>query len=596
MPIEKRTIFASIALIVILGFSLYFNSLNGKFLWDDKYLVKENKHIQNFSYVPKVFTENIGTGAHRTYHFYRPLQTLSYMIDYSIWKLDVKGYHLTNILLHILVALAIYWLVSILFKDTLLSFLASIFFLAHPIHAGPISYISARANSMVALFMFLAFVFYIKSLDAKKPILLLLMILSYIASLLSRENSLILPVLLLVYHLAFQKKIKLKPFVTLAGMSLVYIVLRAGVFRYKLTHEISNSTIGQRMPGVFVALANYLRILCAPFHLHVDYGEKLFSWNNPQAIIGVLLFLGLVALVWKNRKGKNLVFFSISWFFVALIPLANIYPINAYMSVGWLHVPSIGFFLLLAKALSYLLKTQKFRAFALILIITLISFYSGLTIRENTYWREPKTLYERTLKYVPDSEMAYNNLGILYGDMKNFKKAISLFEKAVKLNPKNGEPHHNLGQAYSFIGNREKAIASYDRAVELYPDPLDDARTYHRLGDLYNDIGDQEEAISSYKKAIESNPNYLKAYNNLGALYSSRNEIEKAVEVLTKLIEIDPQNAGAYINLSAAHYRSGKYELAVQYFHKAQSLGMNSPALLEVLKPYLKNKLGVISQ
>ncbi|MFC1624718.1 hypothetical protein ACFL28_05380, partial [Candidatus Omnitrophota bacterium] len=178
MDLQKTPISISIALIILLGFIIYGNSLDGKFMWDDEKLIEENTYIKEWRHIKEIFTENIGKGAGEKSNFYRPLQMLTYMIDYSLWKLDARGYHLTNIFLHILVALGIFYLVSILFKDTLLSFLASIFFVVHPIHAGPTNYISARANSLVAVFMLLTLIFYIKALDTKKLSLYLGMLLT----------------------------------------------------------------------------------------------------------------------------------------------------------------------------------------------------------------------------------------------------------------------------------------------------------------------------------------------------------------------------------------------------------------------------------
>jgi len=124
----KKTIFFSLVLIIILGLAVYGNSLNNEFIWDDESLIEKNIYIRNVSYIPQIFSEDLGTGDEKEYNFYRPIQTITYMVDYSLWKLDVKGYHLTNILLHICVALGIYCLINMIFKDNLLSLLTGSFF------------------------------------------------------------------------------------------------------------------------------------------------------------------------------------------------------------------------------------------------------------------------------------------------------------------------------------------------------------------------------------------------------------------------------------------------------------------------------------
>ncbi|MFC1624177.1 tetratricopeptide repeat protein [Candidatus Omnitrophota bacterium] len=564
--IQKKNLLISTALIIILGLSVYFGSLGGKFIWDDRYLVEDNVYIKNWHHIPKIFTKDIGAGSGRTYNFHRPLQTLSYMVDYSLWKLDVRGYHLTNILLHILVVLGIYWLVSILFKDSLLSFLTSIFFLVHPIHAGPVNYISARANSLVALFMLLAIIFYIKALDIKKPILFLSMILTYIAALLSRELALILPVLLLLYHYIFKKKIKPREFLSILTITFIYILLRFTVLKTSLVHPVIATTLFERLPGFFVAISSYIRLLILPFDLHMEYGMKLFDLTDPRVTIGLLLLTLSLIYGLRKEKSNNLILFSVSWFFIMLLPVSNLYPVNAYMSEGWLYVPSIGFFLLLAKVLSHLYRTERFRIFTIILTIGLLSFYSSLTIKENTHWREPIAFYKRTLKYAPDSPRVHNNLGNAYYNMGREEEAIALYKKALEIDPDNEEAYFNQGVIYDSTNRNKEAISSYKKAIEINPDYAD---AYHNLGVAYNSINRNKEAISSYKKAIEINPDHADAYNNLGVAYNSINRNAEAIASYKKAIEINPGHGMAYNNLGNACYNANKKEEAIASYKKA---------------------------
>ena len=166
-PAKKAVILASIALIMALSFAVYANSLNGKFVYDDQPLVENNPLIKEWPVSLKVFTVDFGIFDYVKASFYRPLQMITYAMDYRVWKLNVVGYHLTNILLHILAALCVYWLINILFNDKTLSALTAILFAVHPIHTGVVNYISSRADSLYLLFMLVSFIFYIKSLKAK---------------------------------------------------------------------------------------------------------------------------------------------------------------------------------------------------------------------------------------------------------------------------------------------------------------------------------------------------------------------------------------------------------------------------------------------
>ena len=105
-----------IILLIALGVGVYCNSTEGKLLWDDEYLIKYNTFVKSPSYIPDIFTENIGKGSGRFFGFYRPLQISTYVMDYSFWELDERGYHITSIAFHVLAGLSLFWLLNILFN------------------------------------------------------------------------------------------------------------------------------------------------------------------------------------------------------------------------------------------------------------------------------------------------------------------------------------------------------------------------------------------------------------------------------------------------------------------------------------------------
>ncbi|MBN3038164.1 MAG: glycosyltransferase family 39 protein, partial [Candidatus Omnitrophica bacterium] len=274
----------SIAAIVLLGFSVYGNCLGGEFILDDEALVRDNLSIKRWSNIPKIFSEDIAASVETGSTFYRPLQMLTYMFDYSLWRLDPKGYHLSNVLLHILVSLSLFWLINMLYNNRLLSLLASLFFLSHPIHTEAVAYISGRADPLACLFMLLSFIFYIRYLRKENMASFLLIIISYVLSLLSRENSLILPLILLLYHYIFKEKIRLKPFLSVLSLTAFYIIIRFTLLRFLLAGGVYHTRLYQRIPGFLVALASYIRLLFAPFDLHMEYTNQIFYLDNPLAV------------------------------------------------------------------------------------------------------------------------------------------------------------------------------------------------------------------------------------------------------------------------------------------------------------------------
>lgn len=617
--LSNKFLFLSLALIVFMGVLVYANSLNGQFLWDDEVLVKYNPHIKDWAHLKTIFTSRLGSTAKEAGAFYRPVQTFTYLVDYSFWRLNVVGYHAMNMALHILVAGSLFGLIQILFQNVKLSLLTALLFVVHPMHTEAVSYVSGRADSLVVLFIFLSYIFYLKHSQKPKIRMLIGISVSYILALLSKEISLILPFLLLFYHFSFKKPVDKKAFSVLIGTLISYVLWRLIVVGTGTIVEGAVPTFFQRLPGVFVALTNYFRILILPFDLHMEYGGILFPLAEPKAIIGIVLLVILLVYVFKKREKDPFLFFATGWFFICLLPSSNLfYAINAYMAEHWLYLPSVGFFLVAARFLVNLYDNQKFRGLAGVIILGLLIFYSGLTIRQNRYWNNGIDFYKRMLHYAPKSSRLYNNLAKAYYDAGKKGELIKLLKSAIQLQPDNALAHNNLGNAYKGVGKFKEAVGAYEQAIKIDPQH---AGPYYNLSTIYFDVqGRKEDAIRLLNKAIELSPYFSKAYNKLGLIYLERGEKEKAVELLNrslklnpddpeiyhnfgyihfqsgetekakemykKAAEVNPRYAAAYHDLAIIYYSEGNFRLAIEYYDKGAALGYADPSLFEAVKPY----------
>ncbi|MFH1868376.1 MAG: tetratricopeptide repeat protein [Candidatus Omnitrophota bacterium] len=545
--------FLTLAVIIILGIAVYANSLNGEFIWDDEYLVKENVFIRDSSYIPDIFSKHIAAGSGKPSNSYRPLQILSYMSDFFLWKLDWRGYHITNIILHILAALSIYWFINILYDNRSLSFLTSALFVVHPIHTESVSYISGRADLLALLFMLLSFIFYIKYAKSGIMWLCVCSILSFAAALLSKESSLILPALLLLYHYNFKRPVKASAFSSILIAAVAYILLRFTLLKSTLSFMLPPSTAIERIPGFFVALTDYIRLLILPLGLHMEYGDSLFKFTQPKAIAGLLIIILLLAYVVRKKEKAGLVTFSISWFFITLMPVSNIYPINAYMAEHWLYMPSIGFFLITADLLRMLCENKKLKRPGLAAVVSILIFYSLLTMRHNRYWRDPLFFYERTQKYALNNLRVYNNLGAIYYNKGRNKEAVEMYNKALEINPNHIEAYNNLGVLYFNTGEDEKALAMLNKAIRIKPDY---AQAHNNLGNVYLKKGMLKETIYSYKRAISINPNYSAPHYNIAAAYFNNGDHEQAIIHCDKAIALGHRANTKFITLLQP-YRKG---------------------------------------
>ena len=194
------------------------------FVMDDFIVIVKNDFVKTWKNFPAIFTRdyitsplqvkylgmfNMGSGETT----YRPLVTISYFTDYAIWKLNPFGYHLTNLLLHILNAILFYFFISLIAKDKKIALCASLLFALHPINAEAVNCIAFREDMLAFLFLIASFIFYIK-LGGYKGIRRfychLASVTLYLLALFSKEMAIILPFLLILYDYFFVSRDRIK--------------------------------------------------------------------------------------------------------------------------------------------------------------------------------------------------------------------------------------------------------------------------------------------------------------------------------------------------------------------------------------------------
>ncbi|MFH1046470.1 MAG: tetratricopeptide repeat protein [Candidatus Omnitrophota bacterium] len=612
--------FLACLVIIVVGLAGYANVLGGGFVLDDRYLIKENPRIAQAQSYGELFTQEVASSPQRPYYFYRPLTMLSYAWDYAWWHLDARGYHLTNVLLHILAALALFWCIQLLFGDRILALLSAVLFTAHPIQTECVAYISGRASPLALLLMLLSFGLYLRYYQKPQAYArYVAMLVCYAAALLAHEISLVLPLVLFFYHYTFKKIIRLTALAPFSVLALGYCLVRVIFFPQLFPHLAATTTLLQRVPGFLAAVKSYGRLLFLPSPLHIEYGNIGFGFTDEivatgMAISGVAALL-LYAL--RKKRQESALFFALGWFVLWLLPVSNLYPLGAYMAERWLYIPVIGFCLTLALALRTLLRRRRIRLFVIALQACLLAFYLHLTIRQNSFWQDPIAFYTRTLKFVPNDAGLYNELALAYCDAQRYKEALPLFRTALELNPQFAEVYYNLGNVYRLAEEFEQAAALYSKSLHI--DPYYDqahnnlgvtyyamgknreallsfgnalalnprfAPGYFNLGNVYRSLENNEGAIAAYKKAVELDPQNAAAFFNLGNIYQEQGANTQAQEAYKNALRLDPNNARAHNNLAVVSFRQQQYAAAIEHCDKAQKLGFENPALLEILSPY----------
>ncbi|MDD5530417.1 MAG: tetratricopeptide repeat protein [bacterium] len=603
--------FIGIFLIATLGIAIYANSLNNGFVYDDTIFITNNIYIKNLENLPKLFNMDIFCAkdspqkVKNAVYYYRPLQAVSNMFDYSLWRLNVFGYHLTNLLWHLLTAILIYFLVNLLFRDLKISLIAGLLFVAHPIHTEAVTYISGRTDLMASSFLLLSFILFIKYRQfslPKRNYYYAGSVISFIFAILSKETGVILPFILILYDWLFSKQEKNIKFISklLSRISIfiiidiIYAGLRFAILNFGEWGLKSGINPYLRILTACKSTLLYIKLLFLPFDLHMDRSmSAATSIFNLPVLISIVLLIIIGVLAVKAYKSNKTIFLSIVWFLVFLFPTLNLVAqLPRGMLEHWVYVPSIGIFIILGFGIAKIFEIPQEVCPSYIsnaVFIVILGLYSGLTIKQNTIWKDEPTLYKNMLKYRPDNVEAHYNLGNYYWRKGLLDNAIKEYEGILTLNPGNAGVHNSLGRIYTAKGLVDKAITESKEALRLQPDL---AEAHNNLGLAYDTKGLSDEALKEYKEALRLGPTSVETHNNLGTYYAKKKLLDEAIIEYRKALKLNPDDITVMNNLSIAYMEKGDLNSIISESLKLLKSNSRNPDVHTILgNVYLRKGL-----
>jgi len=569
---------------------VYGNGLRNGFIWDDHYLVDGNMFLSDWRSIPKLFTTNLFAGGGGPSAFYRPIQTLTYMVEYHLWGLKPFGYHLTNLLLHLANAMLLYTLIAQL-ATRRAALVASLLFVVHPLQTEAITYISGRADPLSLGFLLLALLAYREAQRGPHwNRYRYASLAAFLLALLSKESAMIFPALLALYDLTTDPPGRPRELLgRLWSRYLPYlaILVAYGGLRGIISdlHVIPGGmptiSLGQRLLLVIRVVGEYLRLLGVPHDLHMERTVPLpTSLLDPMVLVGASAFLFLIGLAFCAWPRARFLTLGIGWFLLAFLPISNLVPLNAYIAEHWMYLPAVGLFFAVGLGVEALQARGLHRWAAPPLVIALV-LYAGLAIRRNRDWSDEVTFYTMTLKSSPDSWRVRENLAILYRDTGKFEQAIQTFKTVQAMRPFYPQGYLGMGETYQKMGRDEEAAKEFEMAIFLYPRS---SIAHLRLAEVYMKIGLQDKAIYHYEMVPGSKPRDAVAYLALGEGYLKARKHAEAVDAFRKGLEIAPLNGPLRASLGWAYAAMGEDEQAREEYERALKI---NPTLVIV-----RNNLG----
>jgi len=275
-----------VLVLVAASFLIYANTLQGDFVWDDRALFVEHYNIWQWKNLKQLLTSQDNLFEDRYTGYYRPFPNLTFLLDRYLWNQDPSGYHLTNIIFHVLTTLCVYWVAAILFQDRRLAFLGALCFAWHPVHTEDVAWINGRNNILSSFFYLLSFALYLKFTKKEKQWLTYygLSLFAFLLSMFSKEYALTFPFIVACYEYCLgqahpNRRIlnigyRIAPYLVIIFS---YLVVRSMVLPAHGIKFMHWETFWMRVLTVPKTLAIYIRLLILPVNLTVHYETTLVT-------------------------------------------------------------------------------------------------------------------------------------------------------------------------------------------------------------------------------------------------------------------------------------------------------------------------------
>ncbi len=539
--------------------------------------------------------------------FWIPLTWLSFMLDSQLYGTGAGGYHVTNALLHVASSVLLF---EILRRATgqpwPSAFVAGLFAL-HPLHVESVAWVTERKDVLSTLFLFLTLAAY--GAYAARPTMrrYLLTLLVFVLGLMAKPMLVTLPILLLAVDLwpldRFPRTplrrllVEKIPFLVLSVPAAIVTMSSGG--HLDVSAPLAGVPIGPRLLNACENYVVYLVRTIWPSGLCVLYPEyDAPAW---RAVLAGLALAAATVLALRMARRRPYVIAGWVWYLVALAPLVGMVRIGHFATADrFTYIPLIGIFTLVAWTANELATTHRRRVVALTAAAAVLL---GATVAARVqlgYWRDPVTLFERTiavtgpnfvvqyllglalvdrgrtdeamaryaeaLRIRPGYVNALTSFGVLLFESGKVDEAIAHYQMALRGDPRDVFAHGNLANALLRQGRTSEALAHYEEALRIRPDV---AETHNGYGKALAALGRAQEAIAQYSTAVRLKPDYADGHNNLANALADRGAVDEALAHYAEALRIVPTHVTARANLGRFLAEHGRFDDAIVQYREA---------------------------
>ena len=562
----------ALALICVCGVIIYFATVHSPFIYDDAHAIEDNPYIKNLSkFQQMVGVQNI---------FNRSILLFTFSVNHAIGQLDVFGYHLINLMLHLCVGIMLYFLTMELLTienpaltQTFqrLPLAVSLIHIFNPINVESVTYLSSRSSVLVTLFYLSSFYLFIRFVNSKEkkkkwknihyPIVIFFL---FYLGLGTKEIIVTLPIIAVLYlwvHSSTKNFHKFLPELSVILIPLIIyllyryvqmgnlLVIKTDPYSYMIDRSLYILT------QIKVVISYYFVKLIFPINLNFEPDIRLVSgfldWEwVVSLIIGVCIAIGIF------YQKSILLKCAFIWALITILPTSSIIPLKQIATEHRTYLPGLG--INMGLGILFLRGVSHRKLIPPTLFIFLV-IYGLLAMKRSLDYRSEINLWQDTVRKSPYKSMVHNNMGTAYLSKERLKEARKSFEVSSALSPSSTDPYINMGHIDARNKEWDKAKLKYDLALKLganrsqvffnsglmrlklnkpaeaLPFLLEAIKIkshrplYHQeLGNAFRMLKQYDSALKSYRKVLELEPNYVEAQNNIGVIFWNLKILDKA--------------------------------------------------------------------
>ena len=576
--------------LVVLVVWVFLPSLRNGFVnYDDNLYVTDNLQVQaglSWQGLVWAFARIHGAGT-----YWHPLTWVSHMLDCQLYGLQPWGHHLTNLLLHAVNTLLVFF---VFWRMTgavwRCAFLAALFAL-HPLQVDTVAWIAERKNLLSTLFWLLTTWAYVRYGERPGWGRYALILLFFASGLLCKPALVTLPFVLLLLDYWPLRRFRLStlnpepsttqqpatvgrlvlektPLLLLAtASSLITLLAHQGL---GMLDPASGFPMGLRIENAIVSYVRYLGKTVWPFNLAVFYPYP-DAWPMSEVVLCSLLLVVVSGMAIRAARSRPYLFVGWFWFLGVLVPFIGLVQVGAQaMADRFMYVPVLGLLMPCLWGAAELTARWRHRRTVLAIVGTAAVAACGFATHfQVEHWRNGVTLFSHTIAATGNNALAECNLGNALGAQGHAQEAIPHLEEALRISPAYAEAHLNLGVALVTEGKIDEAIVHFETALEIRPAFAD---AHNDLGGAFLQRGQLDEAAAQFRKALELNPGDALVLYNLGSALLKSGRVDQALAPFQQALDIRPDFAEAHSKLGIVLLQTGQVDEAIMHFQRALAI------------------------